>query len=106
MARDFSRAFYKSAAWKTCRDSYWRKAGGLCEDCLRKGRITEGQEVHHIEELTPDNIGNPAITLNFDNLVLLCHECHMIRHGTASEKRYTVDQVTGAVSSPRGEIFR
>lgn len=98
MARDFSRAFYHSAAWKTCRDSYWRKKGGLCEDCLKQGKITDGQEVHHIIELTPDNIGNPAITLSHANLALLCHDCHMKRH--AQEKRYVVDQATGRVTAP------
>ena len=96
MAKEFSRAFYKSAAWQACRSSYWRQVGGLCEDCLKAGRFTPGVEVHHIEELTPDNIGNPAVTLNPDNLVLLCHDCHMARH-KGQTKRYTVDKVTGAV---------
>lgn len=98
MAREFSRGFYKTAAWKTCRDSYWRQKGGLCEDCLERGIITPGEEVHHLEELTPDNIGNPAVTLNYDNLRLLCHNCHMRRHAT-SERRYSVDQATGAVDA-------
>ena len=99
MARDFSRAFYKSAAWRVCRDSYWRKAGGLCEDCLKQGRITTGEEVHHIQELTPDNIGNPAITLNPANLVLLCHACHMARHKSNKPQRYSVDQASGKIVS-------
>lgn len=99
MAREFSRAFYKSAAWKSCRDSYWRQAGGLCEDCLKEGRITTGEEVHHIQELTPDNIGNPAITLNPANLVLLCHACHMKRHKSDNGKRYFVNQQSGEVVS-------
>ena len=76
MAQDFSRAFYNSAAWKACRESYKRSKGGLCEDCLKQGRITAGAEVHHIKALTPDNIGNPNITLNWDNLCLLCKDCH------------------------------
>lgn len=96
MARDFSRAFYKSAAWKSCRDAYWRSKGGLCEDCLKEGRITTGAEVHHVVELTPDNIGNPAVTLNWDNLCLLCHDCHMKRHAK-NPRRYFIDQATGAV---------
>lgn len=98
MARDFSRAFYNSSAWRACRESYWRQAGGLCEDCLKNGRITKGEEVHHITELSLDNIGNPAVTLNPDNLVLLCHDCHMKRHAK-TQRRYMVDQVSGAVIS-------
>lgn len=97
MAKEFSRSFYKSAAWQACRSSYWRQKGGLCEDCLERGIITTGAEVHHVIELTPDNIGNPAVTLNHANLRLLCHDCHMRRHKSATAKRYKIDQVTGAV---------
>lgn len=99
MAKEFSRAFYKSAAWRSCRDSYWRSKGGLCEDCMKQGRVKSGAEVHHIIELTPDNVGNPAITLSWDNLCLLCHDCHMARH-KGQAKRYTIDQATGAVMVP------
>lgn len=97
MAQDFSRAFYNSAAWKSCRDSYRRSKGGLCEDCLQRGIIRSGAEVHHIEELTPDNIGNPNVTLNWKNLRLLCKDCHAKRHGSA--KRYKIDFVTGVVET-------
>ena len=97
MAREFSRAFYHSSAWQSCRASYIRSKGGLCEDCLQRGEITPGAEVHHLVELTPDNIGNPAVTLSWDNLRLLCHNCHTKRHAQSTGKRYRVDQATGAV---------
>lgn len=96
MAREFSKAFYKSAAWKSCRESYYRSKGGLCEDCLERGIITSGAEVHHVQELTPDNIMDPNITLSWDNLRLLCHDCHAKRHAK-HEKRYKIDKNTGAV---------
>lgn len=98
MARDFSRAFYNSARWKICREAYRRSKGGLCEDCLKKGRITAGQEVHHKIPLTPDNIGNPRITLSWTNLVLLCKDCHAARHAK-EPKRYKIDELTGAVET-------
>lgn len=98
MAREFSRAFYSSAAWRSCRESYRRSRGGLCEDCLKRGLITAGAEVHHVEPLTPDNIGNPAVTLNWANLVLLCKDCHAARHAS-SPKRYKIDFITGAVET-------
>lgn len=97
MAREFSRAFYKTSAWRSCRESYLRSKGGLCEDCLQRGIITPGAEVHHVVELTPDNIGNPAVTLSWDNLRLLCHDCHAKRHAGSTAKRYKIDQATGAV---------
>lgn len=95
MAQDFSRAFYNSQAWKMCRDSYRRSKRGLCEDCLAKGIITGGAEVHHVIPLTVDNIGDPKITLSWSNLRLLCKDCHAKRH--AAGKRYRIDFATGAV---------
>ena len=76
MAREFARAFYNSMAWKKCRESYKarRRAidGGMCEVCgMEPGRI-----VHHKIWLTPENIGNPDIALNHDNLRLDCWSCH------------------------------
>lgn len=58
-----------------------KRAHYLCEDCLAKGIYTPGIEVHHIEELTLENIHRPEVTLNHANLVLLCRECHKARHG-------------------------
>jgi len=36
--------------------------------------------VHHLIELDPVNINNPEIALSFDNLELLCRECHAEVH--------------------------
>ena len=36
--------------------------------------------VHHLIELDPVNINNPEITLNFNNLELLCRDCHAEVH--------------------------
>ena len=40
-----------------------------------------GTEVHHIIYLTPENVTDPEISLNQDNLLLLCNECHNKKHG-------------------------
>ncbi len=36
--------------------------------------------MHHIEYLTPYNINNPDVTLNHENLELLCATCHQHEH--------------------------
>ena len=87
--REFAKAFYKSAAWKQCRTAYAKAAGGLCERCLSKGLYAPGEIVHHKTALTPDNIGNPAIALSWDNLELVCRNCHAELHGVV--RRYQVD---------------
>ena len=72
------------------------KVGGLCEMCLKEGRYTPAEAVHHIEPLTLGNINNPAITLNFDNLMAVCRECHSRLHSRTYEakaaRRYHVDE--------------
>lgn len=64
----------------------------MCQDCLAEGRYTPAEEVHHIIELTPENINSPSIALNPDNLVSLCRECHRARH-TGRVSRYEVDEL-------------
>ena len=88
-------AFYNSGAWKTCREAYKKKVGGLCEECLKNGQITPAEEIHHRIPLTPDNVGDPSISLNFDNLVALCREHHRAAHSkhNGEPKRYIVDDL-------------
>ena len=80
LMQEYAKRFYKSRAWQNTRAAAWSRDKGLCVDCLRKGIIKPAEEVHHVEEITPDNINDPAITLNLDNLVSLCKDCHANRH--------------------------
>ena len=75
MAKDWAIKFYNSAAWIKCREAYKQSVFGLCERCGQPG-----DEVHHKVYLTPNNINDPAIALSWDNLELLCHECHTREH--------------------------
>lgn len=80
MAKPFARKFYSSKAWQSCRNEYAKRRGYLCEDCLRRGIYKPGEIVHHVIELDPINIERPEVALNFDNLELLCRDCHARRH--------------------------
>lgn len=71
MAKEWAKSFYNSKAWRKCRKAYAESRFLLCEVCGEPG-----VEVHHIQELTPDNISDPSVTLNWANLQLLCHSCH------------------------------
>ena len=86
MHEQFANRFYSSEAWKKCRAEFKKSKGKLCESCLAKGIINAGSkenplQVHHKVELTPENIDDPSITLNWDNLELLCDRCHKKEHG-------------------------
>lgn len=85
----FVAEFYHSWAWAKCRREYTKRVGGLCERCLKRGLIVAGAQVHHKKRLTPQNINNPRITLSFDNLELLCEECHKREH--KNEVRWRTD---------------
>lgn len=74
MAKQFSKAFYNSSAWKWKRREVLHRDTYTCHDC--GGRA---EEVHHIIELTPENIGDARIALGNDNLMSLCSACHKKR---------------------------
>ncbi|WP_079479710.1 HNH endonuclease signature motif containing protein [Halobacillus salinus] len=71
--KPYARRFYNSKQWRKCRAAYIATVlGGICEGCGKK----PGYIVDHIEPITPDNIADPAITLNHENLQYLCTPCH------------------------------
>lgn len=73
--------FYKSKEWNKCRSAFIQERiatdGGICQMCNEHN----GYIVHHIKELTPENIDDPNITLNFNNLQYVCKRCHDEHHG-------------------------
>ena len=80
MAKDFAKSFYKSSAWKRCRAGYISKRisidGGMCERCHEQ----LGYIVHHKEWISPENINDLDVLLNWDNLQYVCKECHDNEH--------------------------
>ena len=99
---EFAREFYNSTAWKDCREAYKKSKRGLCERCLEKGIYTAGSSVHHINHLTPQNINDPSVTLSWDNLMLLCSDCHGEIH--RKNKRYKFDEYGRCVTKSSHEI--
>lgn len=73
--------FYKSPAWLSARELKIMSVNGLCERC---GQV--GIEVHHKERLTVENVNDSSVSLNQDNLELLCRECHNQEHERFSNK--------------------
>ena len=89
--KKYAEAFYKSKAWQDCRNSYMKMVGGLCELCYKEGKITPAEEIHHKIHITPQNIHDPNVTLNYGNLIALCREHHRQQHG-GRDRRYTIDE--------------
>ena len=75
MSQDYARGFYGGKAWKTTQAAYMMSQHYICERCGSLARI-----VHHIKRITPQNINDPDVTLNWDNLMALCIDCHNNEH--------------------------
>lgn len=90
--KPFAKSFYNSKKWKNARKAYVDNRvkidGGICEKCKSK----PGVELHHIEHLTPSNINDPNVTINPENLMLLCKDCHFEEHRKECFSGYTPDK--------------
>ena len=73
--------FYNSSEWKTLRNYKFGMADGLCEKCKKNEIVRAGREVHHIIPIEEDW----SKRLNFDNLILLCSDCHNEQHERISQ---------------------
>jgi 5-methylcytosine-specific restriction endonuclease McrA len=74
--RDELDAIYSTARWKKCRQYVLIRDNYLCQECLRRGIITQANTVHHIIALRDD------ISQAFDasNLETICLSCHNKEH--------------------------
>lgn len=75
MAKKSIKPFYDSQKWKIVRQQKMLSANYRCEKC---GQVAE--EVHHIIEINEININDTNITLNENNLLALCKNCHNQKH--------------------------
>lgn len=95
MAKEFAKSFYHSAAWEKVRELALIRDGGLCCRCYRPAYI-----VHHKIELTPNNINDPTITLDINNLESLCKKCHDAEHDMCVSK----NNVDGVRFDENGDV--
>ena len=54
----------------------------LCEICAAAGIITPGTEIHHITPVDTgaNNEQMELLAYNYNNLITLCHACHIKAH--------------------------
>lgn len=103
MAKDFAKSFYDSKAWKECRRAYIGHRmlvdGGRCEMCEHD----QGYIIHHKIVLNESNINDPDVSLNPDNLMFVCHDCHNFIHSKDASSGNFVR--LPAIFDERGQIL-
>lgn len=77
MAKEFAKQFYNSAIWIRTSKAYAVSKFFICEKC---GKPATRYIVHHKIQLTPENIRDPAVALDWKNLQLVCLRCHNAIH--------------------------
>ena len=102
MAQSWAVGFYRSRAWRRTQASYMSATVDtdhgacppfMCERCFERGRLVPAEIVHHVTWLTPENIGDPSVSLSFDNLMRVCRDCHaQIHSGNGFEQRVCFDE--------------
>lgn len=75
MAHEYAKVFYNSSKWIKCKDGFMKSKHYICERCGGIAKIC-----HHKKYITPVNIDDMTITLNWDNLEALCQDCHNKEH--------------------------
>lgn len=85
-SKEFHR-FYKSKEWLLARTLKINATQSKCDRC---GAV--GEEVHHKIRLKVENVNDVYISLNQDNLELLCRDCHNDEHGRFKKKELMFDE--------------
>ncbi len=100
MAQDWTNGFYQSKEWEKCRAGFMQSKNYICEICGSPATIC-----HHKTHLTPANINDPQIALNWENLQAVCQECHNKIHMTTSptQKGLTFDKHGNLIKTPQLE---
>lgn len=75
MAQDYASWFYSGIKWQKTRTAYLQSQNYICERCGEPACL-----VHHKKHITPYNIHDPAVTLDFANLKAVCDKCHGLEH--------------------------
>lgn len=104
--KPWAEKFYNSDAWRSCRDSFLKSKGYLCERCSTPDNPVTAKIAHHKTYLTRQNVNDPHIALSWDNLEALCQDCHnKEHHRNDKKKRYAFDEA-GNLLPPIRRKFR
>ena len=66
---------YQNKHWRKLRDTYMH-SHPICEECLKQGKVTPAEDIHHIKSPFHHGEINYSPLLDPENLMALCKDCH------------------------------
>ncbi len=90
--------FYHTTQWMKCWAAFVALNHGKCQICGKRGNL-----VNQWTHLNEENVDDPYISLNFDNLELLCRDCHNKIHADHDSGRE--DKPTLVEFIPDGNVI-
>lgn len=78
------------AEWTKTRERIFKRDYGICQPCLKQGKMHQGNEVDHIvSKAEAQRLGWPKSRIECDdNLQTICHDAHKAK--TAQEQGRTL----------------
>ena len=81
---------YNDSRWRPLREQVMVRDGGLCQECLKQGRLTPANQVHH--KVSPFQVGLSQADFEYyawslENLEAICADCHAAIHGKEGQTR-------------------
>lgn len=73
--RKLRQTAYQLPAWRKMRETYMHEHP-LCEECLKVGKVTAAEDVHHKTSPFRNGEVNYGLLLNYNNLMSVCRKCH------------------------------
>lgn len=94
-------SFYSQTAWKKLRagviaERIARDGELVCDYCHQQIFAPYDAICHHVIPLTEQNVGDPYVSLNPDNIEVVHHHCHDLIHNRVGNGRRAVYLVWGA----------
>ena len=100
IAADKVEQFYYTGEWKELRADVMEYFHNECQECLKHGRYTRADCVHHVNEVRhrPDLALSryyvDAKGIRQYNLIALCNQCHNVAHPDKGYKSDVKDRFT------------
>lgn len=77
--RNLRQKAYQNTKWRKMRDTYMHEHP-LCEECLKQGKVTPAEDIHHKRSPFQKGEVNWNLLLDYNNLEAVCKTCHATIH--------------------------